>query len=68
MNFSAIQLTMKFPTAIAINKKPNQIVMYVNCKIDASQDGGNRIAIVVKIAATVIVTMNGTIVSNEPKT
>ena len=58
--FSDIQLTTKFPSAIAINRNPNDNVIGVSCNNDASHDGGKRIIIVVKSAALVMVTMNGT--------
>jgi hypothetical protein len=54
---------MKFPIAIAIRRNANDRLMSVNCRIDASHDGGNRIVSVVNIAATVIVTTNGTKIS-----
>jgi hypothetical protein len=54
---------MKFPIAIAIRRNANDKLMSVNCRIDASHDGGNRIVSDVNIAATAIVTTNGTEIS-----
>ena len=36
--------------------------MGVNCRTEASQDGGDRMTMVVNMTATVIVTINGTVI------
>jgi hypothetical protein len=60
ITLSENQVTIKFPTAIAINNKPNENVMSVSCKIEDSHPGGKRSVTVVKSAAMETVTINGT--------
>lgn len=48
--------------AMAISRNEKEIVMGVSWSTEASQEGGNSINMVVNITATVIVTINGTVI------
>jgi hypothetical protein len=63
MIFSEIQLTTKFPSAIAINRNAKDTLICVNSNIEERNEGGMRIIIVVKRTAMTMLTINGTIVS-----
>jgi hypothetical protein len=59
---------MKFPSAIAIKRNPNDIVIGVSCNIDANHVGGKRIVIVVNRPAIVIVVTKGTTIRKDVRT